>query len=87
MSARAAATLAAATTGILVGAAMVSTRAVSDEASPATLAFLRYFIGMGVLAVPVWLGTRPRFARRDAFAISLLVLLCHKIHLQRSDTW
>ena len=72
MSARAAATLAAATTGILVGAAMVSTRAVSPEASPATLAFLRYFIGMGVLAAPVWLGTRPRFARRDAFAISLL---------------
>ncbi|WP_321921534.1 DMT family transporter [Paraburkholderia guartelaensis] len=72
MSARAAATLAAATTGILVGAAMVSTRAVSAEASPATLAFLRYFIGMGVLAAPVWLGTRPRFARRDAVAISLL---------------
>ncbi|MCP3721188.1 DMT family transporter [Paraburkholderia sp. CNPSo 3281] len=72
MSAKASATLAAATTGILVGAAMVSTRAVSDEASPATLAFLRYFIGMGVLAAPVWLGARPRFAWRDAFAISLL---------------
>ncbi|MEX3953283.1 DMT family transporter [Paraburkholderia sp. EG287B] len=72
MSAKASATLAAATTGILVGAAMVSTRAVSEEASPATLAFLRYSIGMGVLVAPVWLGTRPRFARRDAFAIGLL---------------
>jgi drug/metabolite transporter (DMT)-like permease len=72
VSIKASATVAAATTGILVGAAMVSTRAVSHDASPATLAFLRYFIGMGVLAVPVWLGARPRFARRDVLAISVL---------------
>jgi drug/metabolite transporter (DMT)-like permease len=66
------ATFAAATTGILVGAAMVSTRVVATDASPATLAFLRYSIGLLVLAVPVLLGARIRFALRDAAAIGLL---------------
>ncbi len=36
---------AAATTGILVGAAMVATRFVIDQTSPASLALLRYVIG------------------------------------------
>ena len=36
---------AAATVGMLVGAAMVSTSVVSSTVSPATLAFLRYLIG------------------------------------------
>lgn len=46
------ATLAAATSGALVGAVMVSTRAVAGELSPATLAFLRYLIGIAVLVGP-----------------------------------
>jgi drug/metabolite transporter (DMT)-like permease len=63
---------AAAITGVLVGVAMVSTRAVSNHASPPTLAFLRYLIGMLVLAIPVLCGPRPRFALKDAVAIAVL---------------
>lgn len=50
MQARHPALWAAATTGMLVGAAMVSTSVLSPAASPASLAFLRYAIG---LAIPV----------------------------------
>ncbi|MEX3633237.1 DMT family transporter [Paraburkholderia sp. BR14320] len=63
---------AAAITGVLVGVAMVSTRAVSSDASPPTLAFLRYLIGTLVLAIPVLCGSRPRFALKDAVAIAVL---------------
>ncbi|MEZ0606062.1 DMT family transporter [Paraburkholderia sp. IW21] len=75
MTARPLATLAAAVTGVLVGAAMVATRTVSPDASPATLAFLRYFIGMCVLAVPVFLARRTRFTPKDTSAIAGLGVL------------
>ena len=68
-------TLSAATTGMLVGAAMVSTRVVSADASPETLAFLRYLIGLCILGVPVCLGVRARFSWKDAAAISGLGVL------------
>lgn len=80
--------VAAALTGVLVGAAMVSTRAVSADASPATLAFLRYLIGLCVLIGPAWLGTRVRFAWKDAAVLAglgvfqfavLIVLLNHAL--------
>lgn len=59
-------------TGVLVGAAMVSTRIVTKDASPATLAFLRYLIGVCVLAVPVFLGPRARFSFKDMAAVAVL---------------
>lgn len=72
MSEQSRATLAAATTGILVGAAMVSTRAVADAVSPQTLAFLRYLVGVAFLALPALALARPRYALRDAVAVSAL---------------
>jgi drug/metabolite transporter (DMT)-like permease len=91
--------VAAALTGILVGAAMVSTRAVSADASPATLAFLRYLIGLCVLIGPAWLGmrarTRTRFARKDVAVLAglgvcqfavLIVLLNHAIGVLSAAT-
>ena len=72
MQARQPALWAAATTGMLVGAAMVSTSALSSAASPASLAFLRYAIGLAILAVPAALATWPRYRPRDALAIALL---------------
>jgi drug/metabolite transporter (DMT)-like permease len=85
---RARALAAAATTGLLVGAAMVSTRAVSAEASPETLAFLRYLIGTAFLAAPALRGGLPRFRPADAVAVAglgvlqfaaLIVLLNHAL--------
>lgn len=90
-----AATVAAATTGVLVGAAMVSTRVVSPDASPATLAFLRYLIGLGVLCIPVLLTSRTRFPLKDAAAIAiigifqfaiLIVLLNHALETLSAAT-
>ncbi len=75
MNARALAILAAAATGILVGAAMVSTRTVSTATSPVTLAFLRYLIGVAMLGIPVLLAHRTRFAWRDAVAVAGLGVL------------
>lgn len=75
MNARALAILAAAATGILVGAAMVSTRTVSTATSPVTLAFLRYLIGVAMLGIPVLLAHRTRFAWRDAIAVAGLGIL------------
>ncbi len=72
MQARQPALWAAATTGMLVGAAMVSTSALSPAASPASLAFLRYAIGLAILAGPALLATWPRYRARDALAIALL---------------
>ncbi|NVH71595.1 DMT family transporter [Paraburkholderia sp. JPY432] len=63
---------AAAITGVLVGVAMVSTRAASTDASPPTLAFLRYLSGTLVLAIPALCGPRPRFTLKDAIAIAVL---------------
>ena len=65
--------VAAAATGIQVGSAMVATRVVVDQAGPASLALLRYAIGVSCLAPFVLLAApRPRFARRDLLPIALL---------------
>ena len=64
---------AAAATGILVGAAMVATRGVVAQTGPASLALLRYAIGLCCLMPFVLLShDRPRFARRDLVPIGLL---------------
>ncbi|QMV72559.1 DMT family transporter [Comamonas piscis] len=75
MQARQPALWAAATTGMLVGAAMVSTSTLSPAASSASLAFLRYAIGLAILAGPALLATWPRYRARDALAIALLGVL------------
>ncbi len=67
-----AALLAAAATGVQVGAAMVATRFVASEVPPATLAMLRYAIGFLCL-LPVLLARRPSgFAARDLLPVALL---------------
>jgi drug/metabolite transporter (DMT)-like permease len=63
--------LAAAATGIQVGAAITATRFAVDMIGPASLAFLRYAIGTACLA-PVLLSGRVRFARGDILPIALL---------------
>ena len=66
---------AAAATGILVGAAMVSTRVVAPAVSPVTLAFLRYLIGLVFLLMPL-LGIRwPKYTVKDIAAIAALGVL------------
>ncbi len=69
------AALAAAATGILVGAAMVATRFVVHEIGPASLALLRYAIGVCCLLPPVLAARRWRFATRDLLPIALLGIL------------
>jgi drug/metabolite transporter (DMT)-like permease len=64
--------LAAAATGILVGSAMVATRYVIGETTPAALAFLRYLIGVCCMLPALLCGERPRFARGDLLPIALL---------------
>jgi drug/metabolite transporter (DMT)-like permease len=65
--------LAAATTGVQVGSAMVATRFVVDQTGPASLALLRYAIGVCCLLPVVLLcGPRPRFDRRDLVPIAAL---------------
>ena len=66
---------AAATTGILVGAAIVATRFVIGQTGPATLALLRYLIGFGCLLPLLLLSGRVRFARRDLLPIGLLGII------------
>jgi drug/metabolite transporter (DMT)-like permease len=67
------AVLAAAATGVQVGAAMVATRFVVDQTGPASLALLRYAIGVLCLAPFVfWSGERLRFEGRDWLPIALL---------------
>ncbi len=66
------AALAAAATGIQVGAAIVATRFVVDQLSPVTLAMLRYAIGFLCLLPLVLLAPRVRFAGRDILPIALL---------------
>jgi len=64
---------AAAATGIQVGTAMVATRFVVDQAGPASLALLRYCIGVCCLLPAVLLSrSRARFAPRDLVPIALL---------------
>ncbi len=63
---------AAAGCGILVGAAMVATRAVIAQTGPASLALLRYAIGSCCLLPPVLLFARVRFAPRDLLPVALL---------------
>lgn len=63
---------AAAGCGILVGAAMVATRFVIDQTEPASLALLRYAIGVLCLLPPALLSARARFAARDLAPIALL---------------
>jgi len=63
---------AAAATGVLVGAAIVATRFVIDQTSPASLALLRYSIGFCCLLPPVLMSARVRFERRDLLPIGLL---------------
>lgn len=75
MKVRARAFGAAAVTGMLVGAAMVSTRAVSSQTSPETLAFLRYLIGTAFLALPTLAAGLPRFRLTDMAAVAGLGVL------------
>jgi len=63
--------LAAAATGVQVGAAITATRYVAADISPASLAFLRYAIGVACL-VPTLAFVRARFARRDILPIAAL---------------
>jgi drug/metabolite transporter (DMT)-like permease len=63
---------AAATTGILVGAGIVATRAVVDQAGPGSLALMRYLVGFLCLLPPVLWSGIPRFERRDLLPIGLL---------------
>jgi drug/metabolite transporter (DMT)-like permease len=63
---------AAALTGVQVGAAITATRYVADAISPASLAFLRYAIGVACLIPVIALAPRTRFARADILPIALL---------------
>jgi drug/metabolite transporter (DMT)-like permease len=65
------AVLAAATTGVQVGAAITATRYVAADISPASLAFLRYAIGVACL-IPPLMFARVRFARGDVLPIAAL---------------
>ncbi|MDJ0611020.1 MAG: DMT family transporter [Kiloniellales bacterium] len=64
--------LAAAGTGVLVGSAIVATRYVIGQTDPASLALLRYLLGVVLLLPPVLMSTRVRFARRDLLPVALL---------------
>ena len=64
--------IAAALTGVQVGAAITATRFVADAISPTSLAFLRYAIGVACLVPVIALTPRIRFARADIVPIALL---------------
>ncbi len=64
--------LAAAATGVQVGAAMVATRVVIEEATPVSLAMLRYAIGFLCLLPAVALTGQVKIARRDLVPVALL---------------
>jgi drug/metabolite transporter (DMT)-like permease len=70
VSRRRLATAAAAVAGVQVGSAMVATRFVVDQTGPASLALLRYAIGVLVLLPAALVATRPRFAPRDLLPIA-----------------
>ena len=63
--------LAAAATGVQVGAAMVVTRFVVTDFGPASLALLRYTIGAACL-LPLAVAARQRVARRDLVPVAAL---------------
>jgi drug/metabolite transporter (DMT)-like permease len=64
--------LAAAATGVQVGAAITATRYVAADISPASLAFLRYAIGVACLIPAIAMAPRVRFARHDIVPIAAL---------------
>lgn len=64
--------VAAAATGVQVGAAIVATRFVIGETTPAALAFMRYAIGFLCLLPPLAMASRTRFERGDVLPIALL---------------
>lgn len=64
--------LAAAGTGIQVGAAMVATRFVADQTGPMTLALFRYAIGFACLLPAVLIAPRVRIAAGDLVPIAVL---------------
>ncbi|MGQ0675368.1 MAG: DMT family transporter [Rhodospirillales bacterium] len=66
------AALAAAATGVQVGAATVASRFVLAEIDPASLAMLRYAIGFLCLVPALVAAERARFERRDLPAIAAL---------------
>lgn len=63
---------AAATCGVLVGAATVASRFVIEQTEPASLALMRYVIGCACLVGPLLMARPVRFARRDIVPIALL---------------
>jgi len=65
-------TMAAAATGIQVGLAIVASRYVIDQTTPATLALLRYGVGFLCLAPVVLITSRSWFRLRDLLPISIL---------------
>lgn len=63
---------AAAASGVLVGLAIVATRFAIDQTGPASLAVMRYLIGV-VLLLPLFLASRRvRFRRGDLLPVMLL---------------
>jgi drug/metabolite transporter (DMT)-like permease len=72
MNRTALAVLAAAVTGVQVGAAITATRFVAGAISPTSLAFLRYAIGVACLVPALAMIRRVRFAKRDIAPIALL---------------
>lgn len=64
--------LAAAAVGVQVGAAIVASRYVIDQATPVSLALLRYAIGVLCLVPALLLAQRVHFARRDVVPVALL---------------
>lgn len=75
MSSRRLAILAAAATGVQVGAAIVASRYVVDQVGPASLALLRYAIGAACLVVPALQAGPIRIARRDILPVAVLGIL------------
>lgn len=63
---------AAAGAGVLVGTGIVATRFVIEQTDPASLAFMRYLIGVSCLLPAAAAAGRVRFARRDHLPIALL---------------
>ncbi|NBJ12004.1 EamA family transporter [Microvirga sp. SYSU G3D207] len=64
--------MAAAATGVQVGAALVASRFVIHEIGPASLAFLRYCIAVLCLVPLLLIAERARIAPRDLIAVMTL---------------
>ena len=65
--------LAAAIAAALVGSGVVATRFVIEQTDPASLAFLRYAVGLLCLLPPVLMAGWGRIAPRDILPVALLV--------------